>query len=98
MQDQRLPASFADPLAQAGSTYEIGCDHKAFPLGDIPCDDLTAPNIDHQVEVQPDPANGGGQVGDIPAQHLVGTCRSEPRYWARLLRCSGPRPPLWAWP
>jgi len=60
MEDQRPASAFADPLAQAGSTDQIGCDHRVFPLGEIPCDDLETLIIDHQVELQPNPANGGG--------------------------------------
>jgi len=49
MQDRRLPAAYADSLAQAGSTDKIGCDQRVVTLGDIACNDFAAPYIDHQV-------------------------------------------------
>ena len=48
-----------------------GCDGGVFPIGDIPGHQLAAPDVDHLVEVEPHPSHGGGQVGDVPAPHLV---------------------------
>ena len=47
MQDQRLLAAFADPLAQAGSAHQIGCNGWVFSLSDIPGHHLPAPDVDH---------------------------------------------------
>ncbi len=71
MEDQRLLAALADPLADAGPADQIGCDGSVLAFGDIPSDDLAAPDVDHQIEVQPNATHGGGQVGDVPAPHLV---------------------------
>ncbi len=64
-------AGLADPLANAGPAHQIRCDGWILTFGHIPGDNLAAPHVDHQVEVQPHPTNGGGQVGDVPAPHLV---------------------------
>jgi len=71
VEDQRLLPAFADPLSQAGPAHQIRCNGGVFSLGDIPGHHLAAPDADHQVEVQPDPAHGGGEIGDIPAPHLI---------------------------
>ncbi len=73
MQHQEFLAAFADPLADTGPAHQIGCDGCILALGDIPGDDLAAPDVDHQIEVQPHPSYVGGQVGDVPAPHLVRT-------------------------
>jgi len=67
VEDQRLAAPLADLLSQAGSAHQIRCNGWILALGDIPGNDLAAPDVDHQVEVQSHPAHGGGQVGDVPA-------------------------------
>ncbi len=72
MQDQRLAAATADPLAQAGPAYQIGCNGWVFSLSDIPGHHLAAPDVDHQVELQPYSTNGGRQVDDVPAPNLIG--------------------------
>ncbi len=71
MQDQRLLAPLADPLAAAGPAHQIRCDGSVLAFSDIPGHHLAAPDVDHQVEVQPHPSHGGGQIGDVPARHLV---------------------------
>jgi len=81
VQDQRLLSLLADPLSQAIPAHQIGCNGWVFPFGDIPSHHFAAPDIDHQVEVKPDPAHGGGQVGDVPAPHLIWTSGPEP--WHR---------------
>ena len=48
VEDQRLGARPADPLLQAGAADKLSGDLGIFPLGDIPCHDLAAPDIDHQ--------------------------------------------------
>jgi hypothetical protein len=37
----------------------------------LPADDLAAVDVHHQVEAIEPPRNRGGQVGDVPAPHLV---------------------------
>ncbi len=71
MEDQGLFPDLADPLAQASPAHQIRCNGWILTLIDIPGHDLAAPDVDHQVEVQPDPAHGGGQIGDVPAPHLL---------------------------
>ena len=39
---------------------------------DLPADDLAAVDVEDEVEVEEDPAHGGGQIGDVPAPDLVG--------------------------
>jgi hypothetical protein len=60
VEDQRLGSRPADPLPQAGAADKISSDLGIFPLGDIPGHDLAAPDIDHQIEVEPDSPNAGG--------------------------------------
>ena len=38
---------------------------------DLPADDCAALDIHDQVQVAEDPADGGGQIGDIPTPDLV---------------------------
>ena len=90
VQDQTLLAALADPLLDAGAADQIGGHLGIFPLGDVPGDDLAAPDVDHQVEVQPYATHAGGQVGDVPAPQLIGTIRTPPRHRPRLLRRPGP--------
>ncbi len=71
IQDQWLLTSLADPLADAGPAHQIGCDGWVFPFCDVSGHHLAAPDVDHQIEVQPNATHGGGQVGDVPAPHLV---------------------------
>ena len=72
MEDQRLGPIFADPLPQAGPTNEISVNLGLFPLGNIPGHHFAAPDVDHQIEVEPDTTDAGGQVGDVPTPHLIG--------------------------
>ena len=53
-------APLGDPLTQAGPAHQIGCDGWILTLGDIPIHYLADPDVDHQVEIQPDPSNGSG--------------------------------------
>ena len=71
MEDQRLLPALADPLSQASPAYQIRCNGWIFSLSNIPGHDLAAPDVDHQVEIQPDPAHGGWQIGDVPTPELV---------------------------
>jgi len=63
MEVQKLGPAFGDPHAQAGSADEISSDLGLFPFGDIPGHDLAAPDIDLQIEVEPDATNAGREVG-----------------------------------
>ena len=63
VQDQRLLSALADPLSQASPADQIRCNGWILSLIHIPGHDLAAPDVDHQVEVKPDPAHGGGQIG-----------------------------------
>ena len=71
VQDHRLLPASTDSLVQASPTHQIRCNGCIFSLGDIPGHDLVAPNVDHQVDVKPDPAHVGGQIGDVPAPHMI---------------------------
>jgi hypothetical protein len=75
---QRLLAALAVPLADAGPADQIRCDGWVFSFGDVPGHHLAAPDVDHQVEVEPHPSHGGGQVGDVPAPDLLRACVPEP--------------------
>lgn len=94
MEDHLLPAPFADPLSQAGSAYQICCDGWIFTFGDIPGDDLAAPDVDHQIEVKPDAPDAGQQIGDVPTPHLIRPRCTQPRYWARIPWWPGLSPPM----
>ena len=67
MEDQRLAAPSTDPLPQAGPADEISGDLCVLAIGDIPGHHFAAPDVDHQIEVEPDTTHAGGQVGDVPA-------------------------------
>ena len=71
MEDQRLLPALADPLAEAGPAHQIRSNGWIFTLIHIPGHDLAAPDVNDQVEVQPDPSHGCGQIGDVPIPHLV---------------------------
>jgi len=43
MEYQQLPALLVDPLSEAGSSQQFGCDGGIFAFGDIPGDDLVPP-------------------------------------------------------
>jgi hypothetical protein len=62
MEDQRLEPTFADPLPQTSAANEISGDLRLFPLGHIPSHHFAAPDVDHQIEEQPDTTDAGGQV------------------------------------
>lgn len=53
MQDQLLWQALADPLAETGAADEISGHLRLFPIRDITGLDLAAPDVDHQVELQP---------------------------------------------
>jgi hypothetical protein len=71
MEDQRLLASFTDPLTQAGPTLQIGCDGWILTLPNIPGHHFATPHVDHEVEVKPDSADPWKEIGDVPAPHLI---------------------------
>jgi hypothetical protein len=66
----------ADPLPQAGRAHQVGGELCVFSLGDIPGHHLAAPDVDHQVEIQPHTPHRGGQIGDVPRHHSIGAIRS----------------------
>ncbi len=78
VEDQRLLPAFTDPLSQASPAHKFCCDGGIFSLGDIPGHHFAAPDIDHQVEVELDPAHGGGEIGDVPTPELVRSDSPEP--------------------
>ena len=94
LQDQRLLAALADPLADAGPADQIGCNGWVLAFGDVPGHHLAAPDVDHQIEVQPHSTNGGRQVGDIPAPHLVRLGSPQTRYRPWLLWWPCPTAPV----
>ena len=63
IQDQWLAPAFADPFSQSSPAHQFRCDGGIFLLADIPGHHLAAPVLDKQIEVQPDPAHGGGERG-----------------------------------
>ena len=89
MEDQGLRASAIDALPQAGSADEISRDLGVFPFSDIPGHHLAAPDVDHQIEVEPDAPDAGGQVGDVPAPDLIRPVSPQARNRTRLLRRAG---------
>ena len=78
VQDQRLLSPLTDPLPQASPTHQIRSNGWILTLIHIPGHHFAAPDVDYQVEVQPDPTHAGGQIGDVPAPHLVRTCGPQP--------------------
>jgi hypothetical protein len=46
--------TLADPLPQAGPADEVSGDLGLLSLGHVPGHHLAAPDIDHQIEVEPD--------------------------------------------
>ena len=85
VQDQRLLSALADPLSQASPADQIRCNGWIFSLSNIPGHHLAAPDVDHQVEVQPDPADSGGEIGDVPTPELVRSDSPEPWHWSWFL-------------
>jgi hypothetical protein len=73
VQNQWLFKTLADALADAGPAHQIGCDGCVLALGEIAGDDLAVPDINHQVELEPDPPDGGGLVSDVPTPDLTWT-------------------------
>ena len=63
MEDQWLAAALADPLSQTSTADEISGDLGLLPIGHIPGHHFAAPDVDHQIEVEPDTTDAGGQVG-----------------------------------
>ena len=94
MEDQRLLPCLADPLSEASPAHQIRCNGGILTFIHIPGHDLAAPGVDHQVEVQPDPAHGGWQVRDDPTPHLIGFCGQEPWHWSWFLWWPGSSAPL----
>ena len=71
MEDGRLLSAFADPFPEASPAYSISSDSAVFAFGHIPNHHLSAPDINHQIEVKPDPFDAGGEIGNIPIPDLV---------------------------
>ena len=79
MEDQRrllalVAAKAAGPavaLLESGSLRQIRRDLSRLHLGHIPGHHFAAPDVDHQVEVQPHATHTCGQVGDVPAPYLI---------------------------
>jgi hypothetical protein len=94
VEDQLLLTAPTDSLAQARPAHPIGCNGGVFSFSDIPGHHLAAPDVDHQLEGQPDAAHDSGQIGDVPAAHLIWTSSPEPWHWARFLWWPGTPPPV----
>jgi hypothetical protein len=90
VQDQPALALLADALPDAGPADQIRGQLGILALVDVPGDDLAAPDVDHQVEVEPYAPHAGGQVGDVPAPELIGPISTPPGHRTRLLWRSGP--------
>ena len=59
-------AGAAVALLEAGPLHQISRDLRRLHLSHIPGHHLSAPDIDHQVEVQPHTPHRGRQIGEIP--------------------------------
>ena len=70
VQHQGLLSALADPLADASPAPQVGCDGSVLAFGDIPGDNLAAPNVEQQVELEPYTPDSGGQIVDVPAPDL----------------------------
>jgi len=57
--------------SEASPAHQFRCNSWILNRIHIPGHDLAAPDLDHQVEVQPGPAHGGGDIRDVPTPHLV---------------------------
>jgi hypothetical protein len=71
MKDQRLGPALVDSFRQARPADQISDALRLFPLGYISGHNLAAPDVDHQIQAEPDAAHTGGQVGDIPTTVLI---------------------------
>ena len=85
MQNQRLFSARADPFSQGSPVHQIRCDSWILSLSNVPGHHFSAPDINHQVEVKPDPADRGGGIGDVLAPQLIRACCTKPRYTTWLL-------------
>jgi hypothetical protein len=90
VQDQPALAALADPLPDAGAADQSSGQLSGLAVLNVTGHDLAAPDIDYQIEVQPDASHAGGQVGDVPASELIGTVSTPSGHWPWLLRPSGP--------
>ena len=90
MEDQRLAAALPDPLPQTSAADENSGDLRLLPIGHILSHHFSVPDVDHQIEVQPDTTDAGGQVGDVPTPHLIGAPGLQPRHRTGLLGRTGP--------
>lgn len=86
MQGELALTTLADPLPQAGPADQIGGHRRVLAVLDVPGHDLAAPDIHHQVEVQPDAPHAGRKVGDVPAPELIRPVSTSPGHWPRFLR------------
>ena len=93
MENQGWLPAYTDPFSQASPTHQIHCNGWILTLIHIPGHDIVpparwpavryaAPDVDHQVEVKPDPAHGGGQIGDVPTPNLVYCWRTQTKNWS----------------
>ena len=67
-------------LLETGSLHQIRRDLSRLRLGHIPGHHLAAPDVDHQVEVEPHTPHRGRQEADVPAPNLVRAICSEARH------------------
>jgi hypothetical protein len=70
MKDQRLGPALVDSFPQARPADQISGALCLFPPGYISGHHLAAPDIDHQIQAEPDAAHTGGQVGRWPNYSL----------------------------
>lgn len=61
-----LGTALADALPKASPDHQIGGNLGVFPISHIPGHDFAAPNVDHEVEIEPHTTHVGGQIGDVP--------------------------------
>ena len=70
-ENQRLMASFNNPLTQPVKNYRFGSDTLLFTLSNIPCSHLTAPHVDNEVEVNLDSIDPFREVYGVTTKQLI---------------------------
>jgi len=76
-------------LLETGSLRQIRRDLSRLHLGHIPGHHFAAPDVDHQVEVQPHATHTCWQVGDVPAPYLIRPPGLEPWHCTGFLWRTG---------
>jgi hypothetical protein len=72
------------PSAVGAGGDEVFGEAVGFAWGDEPADGVTGPDVEDDVEVEPGPFVGAGELGDVPGPHLVRAVAT-----SSGLRCAG---------